>query len=908
MGQSLLLLLGKADPLLSKDRGSTISVTKHYSSTPAKLGGSIHASSRVIYDITIPVGMGEHADNGGLTALTVVKDALAVDNSFAVSLRQMGDRSSEIANALTSLPNAVIPSVTVNKVAVTDSGTNDAGTNGNSYLQSYAITFNSESNAGDQNMLSCNAAPCDEDGCLNRGPGVSEVRYMRHDPENPGEGINFVSQGYFIMDIGIDATWAALTTGSIKIMWDTGSGISSAIFAVVATASEVQAALRTIPGWEGVTVELWGSRKGGTSAAAHILSAHQFKVTFAAGYDDMGKSPTFYTMTTSDGAYADANGAIARLYDQRFSNSIWLGKTTGYFEVLVDDTEATADAKFTAVGATSSTTLDILPQNGDTYYFTSKQFGAGGFDTTDRGTVASTGSSGTAVHGAATPTAGRITTNKLKDIPVKGTGADQLRFAYLQSGATSRQTSHYFAVGSTVEVLGTTWDDGSCSDTGITTQAACTGNDGGGTARAWTDATQTTVTDYSNNVYRKFKVTGHVTNEFNTEFAKLDAFPAAEANSQPVATTGSVIATLPDYNLKITSNNGTVRSYVDTYTKFTDKEVQVVIIGTGIGTLSASLKLSYKGEMSQDMDQASTEAQIAEEINGFSALSGPVTVTDEGDSKFKVTFNALDGDVAQLEAHTTSGQTVSVVTRENGWSIEGPIGANLDTMQAGGTINVTAKEVCSFTVDDADGSEEYYFCYDGVCGGLLTGTMATNLVNTYITTKIVDDNNVAILGTAAATYASGDKDANPAVPDVFAITLPLGKSCDGLEMRVKTLGNTGKIVKSVNKHNNGKVFKIKRSFLQIEETTPGSLGAADSFDFADGKGHSTQSGVSTLVISAGAGTCAAHIAPDASTVGDVSLPFNRKITGISTTDSGTTTQGHGGIAGDAAIDAVVDTN
>ena len=120
----------------TQSRGTSIHVTKHYSSTPAKLGGSIHASSRVIYDITIPVGMGGHADNGGLTALTVTKDALAVDNSFAVSLRQMGDRSSEIANALTSLPNAVIPSVTVNKVAVTDSGTNDAGTNGNSYSQS----------------------------------------------------------------------------------------------------------------------------------------------------------------------------------------------------------------------------------------------------------------------------------------------------------------------------------------------------------------------------------------------------------------------------------------------------------------------------------------------------------------------------------------------------------------------------------------------------------------------------------------------------------------------------------------------------------------------------------------------------------------------------------------------------
>merc|ERR1711968_371130 len=309
--------------------------------------------------------------------------------------------------------------------------------------------------------------------------------------------------------------------------------------------------------------------------------------------------------------------------------------------------------------------------------------------------------------------------------------------------------------------------------------------------------------------------------------------------------------------------------------KFTDKEVQVVIIGTGVGDLSASFKLSYKGEMSQDMDQASTEAQIAEEINGFSALSGPVTVADEGNSKFKVTFNALDGDVAQLEAHTTSGQTVSVVTRENGWSIEGPIGANLDTMQAGGTINVTAKEVCSFTVDDADGSEEYYFCYDGVCGGLLTGTMATNLVNTYITTKIVDDNNVAILGTAAATYASGDKDANPAVPDVFAITLPLGKSCDGLEMRVKTLGNTGKIVKSVNKHNNGKVFKITRSFVQVEEAAPGAPTADGKFTFTDGKGHSALARASTIVVS-DASSCPAK----AST--DYAFPFNRVVTGFDT--------------------------
>merc|ERR1712054_631270 len=411
---------------------------------------------------------------------------------------------------------------------------------------------------------------------------------------------------------------------------------SSAIFAVVATASEVQTALRTITGWEGVTVELWGSRAKGTSAAAHILKAHQFKVMFAAGYDDMGKSPTFYTMTPSDGAYAAATDVRATLYDQRFSNSIWLGKTTGYFEVRVGATEATAAAKFTPVGGTQIP-LNIQPQSGDSYYFTRAHFGTGaastGNDEEDEAiTTGGGGTAGAATHGVAGDGAtDTITTT----VPVKADEAE-LRFAYLVSSATSRQTSDYFAVGTTVEVLATTWDDGSCNDATITSQALCTGtydDDGnGGTAeiaRVWTGATQTTVTGYSNNLYRKFRVTGHVTNQFNTGFAKLDAFPAAEANSQPVET-GSADAAkiqlddLPDYNLKITNNNGTVRSYENTNTVVTVNEVQIPYLGTGAPSQASTFKLSYKGEMSQDMDESSSPAQIAEEINGFSALSGPV--------------------------------------------------------------------------------------------------------------------------------------------------------------------------------------------------------------------------------------------------------------------------------------------
>ena len=82
-----------ATPLVNEDRGNTISVTKHYSSTPAKIGGSIHQSSRVIYDITIPVSMAGHADNGGLTALTVAfKHTDAADTEFVVTVPNGGQQ------------------------------------------------------------------------------------------------------------------------------------------------------------------------------------------------------------------------------------------------------------------------------------------------------------------------------------------------------------------------------------------------------------------------------------------------------------------------------------------------------------------------------------------------------------------------------------------------------------------------------------------------------------------------------------------------------------------------------------------------------------------------------------------------------------------------------------------------
>merc|ERR1712100_78482 len=181
------------------------------------------------------------------------------------------------------------------------------------------------------------------------------------------------------------------------------------------------------------------------------------------------------------------------------------------------------------------------------------------------------------------------------------------------------------------------------------------------------------------------------------------------------------------------SNNGTVHNYhtrkVPDSTneglpvQVTVNEIQIIVLGTGEDAANDDQvwKLYYKGEESQNMDWQSTPAQVAEEINGFSALSGHVSVAGEaaattgttGFPKYVVTFAAQDGDVAEMTAVTTAG-VVTVVTRANGWSIESPIDfgiGRLDTMQAGGIVNVTAKEVCTFTETGGTGTVGYY-CYD----------------------------------------------------------------------------------------------------------------------------------------------------------------------------------------------------
>jgi hypothetical protein len=847
---------GLSLPFAGNDRASAVYVRKHSSATSAKLGGSIHASARITYDIYVPIDMSTHDDNGALlNGLGVIWSSTPTVNTASLSLTNVGDRSDDIANALSSLPNQVIPTVTVSKVDVADSKTISTGANGNAYSQSYSIQFSDPANAGDQNMLQCNAAPCDESGCINRGPGVSETRYMYHSHAIAGQGINFNNQGYFIMDIGDLAAGDAagtgvLSAGSIKIMWDTGAGIDSAVFAIVSTTAEVQTALRTISGWEAVTVELWGSRKqtDNSDDAAKFLVNHQFKVTFPAGYDDMGKSPTFATMGTADGyAQASPTGTTAQLYDQRFSNSVWIGKTTGY-SVLALGSAVAGDFSFNSISPLSSccAPLNVQVQNGDIWKVTDKRFGAGGLEASDAEVTSSTTKGTVTVE--VFQSGGSSNPEDFGAHVIGLTAADaKTNFAYLYEGVTSQQSSDYFAVGSSIEVMGT----------GKLGATAC------------------------NNQYRKFKVTGHVTNSFNKEFAKLDSFPADDG------TTNTYLN--KDYLLKITSNNGTVHNYNDKNVRINVQEVQVIVLGDGASsTTDAVFTLEYKGEGSADLTHASTAAQVAEEINSFSALSGPVSVTGPTANSWTVTFDAKDGDVAQLSILRKAGTDTSLTvhTKHNGWSIEAPLSMGLDTMQAGGIVNVTAKEVCTFTYDSAvtDG----YFCYDGVCGILTANALASNNFQTAFD-SVKDDNGDQILSGGTVVVASL----------VVSVTMPMGKSCDGLELR----GSTKEITKTVEKHNNGKQFKITRSFLQ--RSTPATTSAtAPAVVFTqEASLLSAVKHVDSVIISDGTGAtsggtqCNAKVAAQ----GDEGYPIYRTIDGFGATAN---IFGADGGAGAGAVTAV----
>jgi hypothetical protein len=93
----------------------------------------------------------------GFGGLYVTPRLTEVTATSTIKLTLVNQDCGEIGvkRALMELPNQVIPSITVDETIT-------------NVLNMFRITFSDSSNSGDQNMLSCKADACDEDGCQPR--------------------------------------------------------------------------------------------------------------------------------------------------------------------------------------------------------------------------------------------------------------------------------------------------------------------------------------------------------------------------------------------------------------------------------------------------------------------------------------------------------------------------------------------------------------------------------------------------------------------------------------------------------------------------------------------------------------------------------------------------------------------
>lgn len=237
----------------------------------------------------------------------------SLDGVSGEAVHPLGDHSEDIARALTSLPYGVIPSVTVSKVTVKSSDyASDDVSFGNGVQQKYRVTFSDAANAGDQNLLQCNAAGCNEDGCAPRYEGVNHEKFIStkyHAAQAEGQVTDYrtsivaTGQGGFWLrpwkankDVADD-----FTSGTYYIHRDLGNGkSSSATFQFNDDQAAIESALQTIEGWSGIAVscnsaaDSYAKGKGTPGTVGHSATKHQFEcyVTYPVGYDDGARLPT----------------------------------------------------------------------------------------------------------------------------------------------------------------------------------------------------------------------------------------------------------------------------------------------------------------------------------------------------------------------------------------------------------------------------------------------------------------------------------------------------------------------------------------------------------------------------------------------------------------------------------------
>jgi len=308
-----------------------------------------------------------------------------------------------------------------------------------------------------------------------------------------------------------------------------------------------------------------------------------------------------------------------------------------------------------------------------------------------------------------------------------------------------------------------------------------------------------------------------VTNGHGKMFAKLDSTPETDSST--------------DYTLRVTSNNGTTSSFNQVRIVASQNEVQTIKVVTGANILGHTATQTYRIYINKDksneeftevLTYGSSNAQVAEAINAFSALSGPVKVDntlhgfdtdDTATTHAKViTFDAIDGDVPQLHAESVGSLTgtLHTTTIRDGSSLTGGADARFEHMEAGGMINITSQETVTFTLPSSGTSAVIAFSYDNVMQSgtavTLSGDIADGGTIDDALASIQDDNLVEIIGTASDIVSTFT-----ASSDTVVVTLPKGLSGAKLEVHVLTGAANTKTTKTVNRNNNGKSFTILRA-------------------------------------------------------------------------------------------------
>jgi len=806
-------LLGLSTIGDATDLAKSIRVTKRPDRTSHKFVGGIEADAKTTYDIFInPDHLTGFNEAGGLKEFTasIVKGAddsastMVADGKAYVNLRLVSDASADIKDALEGLPNNVIPAVTVTKADYTTRSTSDLGTYGNVFHQSYSITFSSSTNTGDQNMLSCDATPCDDDGCINRKTGAASIMYMHHDytfgatsPSGTGSGAttlkvpkaNFQGQGYFIMDIHRATQTTSIagdfSSGNAYVEWNTGAGVERAEFPIIGTAATVQTALRGITGWSGVTVS---SQCQGTSPCTTLSKAHSYTVTFASGYDDGGQTPNVDLVTGYGGGAGLATDGDIIIYDQRFSNSLWLGDITGWEPVLCRKTatDPVTSDYCNAGGVADNSDSTIQGEYGSNFKMSIVNFGhenqfqastASIFSNAKVATFMNVHSDLSNVNADFGLGEGKLTIDNTKAyIMVDNTKPFPT--------ATSQNTEEHFAVGSTIEVLPKTWDR-SDRDADIPT----TGN--------------------VDNAYRSFRVLSHVSNVHGQTFAKLDSTPTTASGA--------------NYALKVISHNSTVTKRTGITLNAAQAEVQNIL------TIKDNKQATHADdqyriyinagkpnvEFTEILTGDSTPDQIKEAINSFSALSGPVTVVRAAAAdKIKVTFSDIDGDVPQLTVEKlVDGDTGAMSTEvlKEGWSFFAGNSARLQNVAPGSVINITSRETVEFSIGGTWNAGNLVASYDGNVGSV---TMANNGAADGVANMINSIRNGNGAGTRAKFAIDKDTDVLSHGADKIKIIMPLGVDASKLELIPDASFNGASITKTVAKNNNGKSFNVLRVMNQ----------------------------------------------------------------------------------------------